>query len=192
VSTFPLHLEYVNTLSILLIAAPNVSPVSVSSPKLTCHLRPEPQIKYESPYSAEPPQYDPNHSPLKRRFSETTRHAPASDEKRQRIEVEQPPPLPLGDDMDFAAMIAQAAAAASQEAPAPGPATSSGYAPQEPLPSVEEGFQARQEQEFGGVRESAATISSGFSADPHLYMRILSLPILESLVGDARSDRRVF
>lgn len=29
--------------------------------------------------------------------------------------------------------------------------------------------------------------SSGFMSDPHLYMRILSLPILESLVGRAHS-----
>ena len=62
-----------------------------------------------------------------------------------------------------------------------------GFAPQEPLPSVE-GYQTG---EFGG-REAAEEISSGFSADPHLYMRILSLPILESLVSDyARIGRSV-
>ncbi|KFY42069.1 hypothetical protein V494_02611, partial [Pseudogymnoascus sp. VKM F-4513 (FW-928)] len=54
-----------------------------------------------------------------------------------------------------------------------------GFAPQEPLPSVE-GYQPG--GEFGGGGEAAAAeISNGFSADPHLYMRILSLPILESL-----------
>ncbi|OBT98169.2 TTAGGG repeat binding factor [Pseudogymnoascus verrucosus] len=145
----------------------------------------QPQIKYESPYSADPPPYDPHqHSPLKRRFSPSTPHAPASDEKRQRIEVS--PPALGGDDMDFAAMIAAAAATASEEAgPAPPQQQHQmqqhqqhSFAPQEPLPSVE-GYQAG--QEFGGSREAAAEISNGFSADPHLYMRILSLPILESL-----------
>ncbi|OBT73647.1 hypothetical protein VF21_07350 [Pseudogymnoascus sp. 05NY08] len=143
----------------------------------------QPQIKYESPYSADPPPYDPHqHSPLKRRFSPSTPHAPASDEKRQRIEVPSPPALG-GDDMDFAAMIAAAAATASEEAgPAPPQQQQMqhqqhSFAPQEPLPSVE-GYQSG---EFGGSREAAAEISNGFSADPHLYMRILSLPILESL-----------
>lgn len=95
--------------------------------------------------------------------------------------------------MDFAAMIAAAAATASEEAGPPPPAPPQqhhqqqhqqmqqhSYAPQEPLPSVE-GYQSAV-GEFGGG-EAAAEISNGFSADPHLYMRILSLPILESLVG---------
>lgn len=94
--------------------------------------------------------------------------------------------------MDFAAMIAAAAATASEEAGPPPPAPQHqhqqqhqhmqqhSYAPQEPLPSVE-GYQSAA-GEFG-EGEAAAEISNGFSADPHLYMRILSLPILESLVG---------
>lgn len=96
--------------------------------------------------------------------------------------------------MDFAAMIAAAAATASEEAGPPPPAPppqqhqqhqqmqqqQHSYAPQEPLPSVE-GYQSAA-GEFGGG-EAAAEISNGFSADPHFYMRILSLPILESLVG---------
>ncbi|OBT62835.1 hypothetical protein VE03_07578 [Pseudogymnoascus sp. 23342-1-I1] len=150
----------------------------------------QPQIKYESPYSADPPPYDPHqHSPLKRRYSPS---APASDEKRQRIEVAPPasPPALGGDDMDFAAMIAAAAATASEEAGPPAPMQQQqhqvqhhqqhSYASQEPLPSVE-GYQTAATQEFGGGAEAAAEISNGFSADPHLYMRILSLPILESL-----------
>lgn len=101
--------------------------------------------------------------------------------------------------MDFAAMIAAAAATASEEAgaPMPGPSPSQhqhqqqmhqqhqSFAPQEPLPSVE-GYQGGGGYQEAG--EAAAEISSGFSADPHLYMRILSLPILESLVsGYARA-----
>lgn len=88
--------------------------------------------------------------------------------------------------MDFAAMIAAAAATASEEAGPPAPSQQQhqhqqhSFAPQEPLPSVE-GYQGGQEG-FGGG-EAAAEISNGFSADPHLYMRILSLPILESLVS---------
>lgn len=100
--------------------------------------------------------------------------------------------------MDFAAMIAAAAATASEEAgpPAPPPQQQQqqevqhqhqqhSFAPQEPLPSVE-GYQG---EGFGGGGEVAAEISNGFSADPHLYMRILSLPILESLVGFAPCAR---
>lgn len=100
-----------------------------------------------------------------------------SDEKRQRIDVDQA----FADDMDFAAMIAAAAATAAQEVAGAVPE----YAGHEPVHhSVEEAFQARKEPDYRQVQP--ADISSGFSSDPQLYMRILSLPILESLVGACR------
>jgi len=146
----------------------------VSAPNTDLHFLAEPQIKYESPYSAEPPQYDPNQSPLKRRYSETVHNAQESDEKRQRIEVEQS----FADDMDFAAMIAQAAATAAREVTAAVP----NFSNHDPVHPVEDSFQTHEEPDYSAAQ--SAGISSGFSSDPHLYMRILSLPILESLVSD--------
>jgi hypothetical protein len=176
---------------------------------LTFHT--EPPIKYESPYSSEPPKYDSNGTPLKRRYSETVNNAQESDEKRQRIEVDNS----FSDDLDFAAMIAQAAATATQEINGTNvdyTATQTGTTVEDPFQSQQQHYQPQPIQQHQPQQQQAQpqsqiqtqplqqqqqqhqpfqqpiyapppeTASSGFSADPHLYMRICSLPILESLV----------
>ncbi len=149
-------------------------------------LHSEPQIKYESPYSAEPPQYDPNASALKRRYSETVHNGLESDEKRRRIEPEQSFNV---DDMDFAAMIAQAAATAAQETGAGMPDYSQQH--HDPMQahhsfsgSVQNHQPMPQQPDYTRQSQRPEASSIGFSNDPHLYMRICSLPILESLVSD--------
>lgn len=143
----------------------------------------EPQIKYESPYSSEPPPYNPDPNALKRRYSETVNNGLDSEEKRQRVEEHQS----FNDDLDFAAMIASAAAAATQD-PAP---VHHEYQQQHPHDAGNYGasvqhHQPHQQPEYNSQlqpqQQASPPASIGFSSDPHLYMRICSLPILESLV----------
>jgi hypothetical protein len=147
---------------------------------------------------------------LKRRYSETVNNAQESDEKRQRIEVDNS----FSDDLDFAAMIAQAAATATQEINGTNvdyTATQTGTTVEDPFQTQQQHYQPQpiqhqpqqqqaqpqsqiqtqplqqQQQQHQPFQQPIyapppETASSGFSADPHLYMRICSLPILESLV----------
>lgn len=146
----------------------------------------EPQIKYESPYSAEPPPYNPDPNALKRRYSETVANGLDSEEKRQRVEEHQS----FNDDLDFAAMIASASAAAvATQDPAP---VHHEYQQQHTHDATNYGapvqnHQPHQQPEYNNQlqpqQQAPSPPSTGFSSDPHLYMRICSLPILESLVS---------
>ena len=150
----------------------------------------EPQIKYESPYSSEPPPYipqDPN--ALKRRYSETVNNGLDSGDKRQRMDSEQQPEHPAyHDDLDFGAMIAAATAAATQDAPAQVQDYQQHNHDQGQYGAPMQNHQGHQQQpdynhqlqQQPQPQPHPTTI--GFSSDPHLYMRICSLPILESLV----------
>lgn len=132
-------------------------------------------IKHESPYISETvvsqALISPQSPSLKRRRSDQSQDL---GEKRQRIDsgssATGPPQAPLSD--GFAAMLAQATGAVMQQHASNG-----------------NGLQVSQEQSG----ESCPLVSqneqnghkgrsSRFTSDPHLYMRILSLPILESLV----------
>ena len=148
----------------------------------------EPQIKYESPYSSEPPPYNPDPNALKRRYSETVNNGLDSEEKRQRVEDHQS----FNDDLDFAAMIASAAAAATQE-PAP---VHHEYQHQQqqthdagnnPYGAPVQNHPPHQQPDYNSQlqpqQQAPPPANIGFSSDPHLYMRICSLPILESLVS---------
>lgn len=124
-------------------------------------------IKYESPYGAEPTADNQLESPLKRRLSTEFHEDPG--EKRQRIETAK-------DDLDLAALIAQATASATQQFQVESTAQHESENQQyhnAPVDIVAN----------NNVQQQENNINAGtFSSDPHLYMRILSLPILESLV----------
>jgi protein TBF1 len=130
-------------------------------------------IKYESPYSTTPPVYEVPQSPLKRRLSDIANEVRESDGKRQRIEAPA-----TNDTIDLESIIAQATAKAEQSF------TNSVLqgVPQADGSNATEGLLA-QLIEHGHVTEHTAGGSSSFSSDPQLYMRILSLPMLESLVS---------
>jgi hypothetical protein len=126
---------------------------------------------------------------LKRRYSETANGGVESDEKRARIEVDQQQPQPQPtqgqtqshDDFDFDAIIAQAAANAAQEVSntlGNDYSNSNAHTGQ----SLQDSYHQSQSVDYGSVQQPSAP-SSGYTSDPHLYMRILSLPILESLVS---------
>lgn len=142
----------------------------------------EPQIKYESPYSSEPPPYNPDPNALKRRYSETVNNGLDSEEKRQRVDAEH---QSFADDLDFAAMIASAAAAATQEGPAPVHDYQQHTHDAGNFGAPVQNHQPHQQPEYNNhlqPQPQPQQASIGFSSDPHLYMRICSLPILESLV----------
>jgi hypothetical protein len=132
-------------------------------------------IKRESPYSSETivsqALISPQSPTLKRRRSDQSQ---GSGEKRQRVDFGSsatgPQEALLSD--GFAAMLAQATGAVMQQHASDG-----------------NGLHVSQEQhgESGSVvsqneQNGNEGHSSRFTSDPHLYMRILSLPILESLV----------
>jgi hypothetical protein len=106
--------------------------------------------------------------PLKRRHSNTGDNA----EKRQRIG-----PSSSGITDEMAAIIAQATASATKAfAPA---SENSSYRQSNPAhthPST--AYQTPSREQRNGL----GTHDHYYTSDPHLYMRILSLPILESLV----------
>jgi hypothetical protein len=139
--------------------------------------------KYESPYANDPPQFDAPPSPLKRRASQDV--FMEGDEKRQRIEIEEQ----LGND-DLARIIAQATATATQSI-----ADSTNMDLFNPsIEQMAQDFANQAAESFNEqppeppVEQPVTEMSPGFSSDPHLYMRILSLPILESLVRLQRCD----
>ncbi len=136
----------------------------------------EGKVKYESPYSMDPPRWNSQSPSLKRRFSEAVDASGDGDEKRQRISVDS---ADLDDDFDIGKIAEAAAAAAVQQLSNPSTETTFGI----------DGAQARTSSispvaDTLSVSASNADINGGLSSDPHLYMRILSLPILESLVSD--------
>lgn len=93
-----------------------------------------------------------------------------NDEKRQRIEVPA-----VDDELDLASIIAQATATAEKtftDASARDTITQSSVAGQ----AVNEN---------GTEAQQTTGPTKGFSSDPQLYMRILSLPMLESLVSSS-------
>ena len=114
-------------------------------------------LKYESPYNASL-NGSPLQSPaLKRTRSEEDLHEDPS--KRQRIE---PPAARNLPNEEFARLLAQATANTNEQ--------------------IE---RDRPEPEYFGRQnapDEGAKFQSGLANDPYLYMRILSLPILESLV----------
>ena len=141
-------------------------------------------IKYESPYSTDPiPDNSPQSSPLKRQRSSEILEDTA--EKRQRIDCTAPM-TPLA---DFAAILAQATASVTEHYAA---SSSVGLVSQSLETSIQQYSASAntapvQGNALGSVNQDnsdghVAGTSSDFSSDPHLYMRILSLPILESLV----------
>jgi protein TBF1 len=132
----------------------------------------EPVVKYESPYS-NTSQHDSQAPPLKRRYSDIGNEARESDQKRQRVEVET---LHM-DDYDFDNIVAQAAASAVQSFAGP---TNYVQADRSQLASQDQ-YASRTDNAHSP--RHLAQFSSRFSSDPHLYMRILSLPILESLAS---------
>jgi hypothetical protein len=128
------------------------------------NLFPDVPIKYESPYPADSmPQSSPQSPALKRRLSE---EPDEMGEKRQRVDSG-PANLAMPDD-DMAAILAQATAAATQ--------------------GIEEAAEQAQEEAedepglFIDQDETKEEQPALFLSDPHLSMRILSLPVLESLV----------
>lgn len=112
---------------------------------------------YTSPYAH--PSSQPSQSPTSKRQRSTE---PEGSEKRLKTDHES-----IGND-DLAAIIAQATASATQQF------AQSGQGGQ--------GRNAAADMLAAGEESSGSAVSSGLLADPHLYMRILSLPILESLV----------
>ncbi|RDW72164.1 hypothetical protein BP5796_08198 [Coleophoma crateriformis] len=109
--------------------------------------------KYASPYVADTLQ----DNGLKRRRSSENMEGY---EKRQKVE-----PITLAND-NLAALLAQATASATQAFSAP----------------VSNGFEAPQTIQEPVVQHvNPAPVSTNGTSDPYLYMRILSLPILESL-----------
>jgi hypothetical protein len=126
------------------------------------NLFPDVPIKYESPYPAD--SVSPQSPALKRRLSE---EPDEMGEKRQRVDSG-PNNMAIPDD-DMAAILAQATAAATQ--------------------GIEEAAEQAQEDEeedepslFVDHNETKEEQPTLFLSDPHLSMRILSLPVLESLV----------
>lgn len=145
-------------------------------------------IKYESPYQTGPPQNAENsvmtsvESPLKRRQSESHEDLRESDEKRRR----------LSDDLNWDKLIEDAQDAAMRGIDTAAPQNTNGFPGQGPYqqPILSDGGQLQAENSFASYSqahdasnaENEVAISSGFSTDPHLMTRILSLPMLESLV----------
>jgi hypothetical protein len=129
-------------------------------------IKPEPL--YNSIESASPATMAPESSSLKRRRSDESQDM---GEKRQRVEPVPTASRPAGNQIseEFQAALAKAAGATMEQ-----------HAPSS---------SALQLYEYGGAGNAAVEHTehedqgSGFTSDPHLYMRILSLPILESLVG---------
>jgi hypothetical protein len=124
----------------------------------------EPVIKYESPYGV---------TSLKRRHSDMGDETLESDLKRQRVEEG---PLHI-DDYDLDSMVAQAAASAVQSF------ETLANCSQANRPEAASHDQIANCKDTGYNAVHSAEFSTRFSSDPHLYMRILSLPILESLAG---------
>ncbi|KAH8803279.1 telomere repeat binding factor-domain-containing protein [Xylogone sp. PMI_703] len=122
-------------------------------------------LKYESPYMTESAADNSLESPLKRRLS--TEFQGEAGEKRQRIETTK-------DDLDLAALIAQATASATQQ-------FVESTATQENDNQQYHGLSSDLFVDNAPEQKETLAHNSGFSSDPHLYMRILSLPILESL-----------
>jgi len=113
---------------------------------------------------------------LKRRRSEQD-----MGEKRQRIDTGSSTAGEISN--DFAAMLAQATNTVMQQH-APADATNNGLrlrVEQAPTPESMVAHQDRVDNR-----------SNGFNSDPHLYMRILSLPILESLVRESLHALEIF
>lgn len=124
-------------------------------------------IKYESPYPSDsPPKFSPQSPVLKRRHSA---EPDEMGEKRQRVDAG-PTNAGIPDD-DMAAILAQATAAATQ-----GIEEAMGQAQEDDEPSLLLG----QDE----VKEEQPAL---FLSDPHLSMRILSLPVLESLVRNSHT-----
>jgi hypothetical protein len=146
-------------------------------------------IKYESPYAPDPPQNPSSsvitsvESPLKRRQSESHDDMRENDEKRRR----------LSDDLNWDKLIEDAQDAAMRGIEAAVPQNINGFSAQGPYQhhmmndgaqhQVENGFAPYQQVQDSINAEKSVAISSGFTSDPHLMTRILSLPMLESLVS---------
>ena len=130
-------------------------------------LFPDVPIKYESPYASDSiPQFSPQSPVLKRRHSE---EPDEMGEKRQRVDAG-PTNAGIPDD-DMAVILAQATAAATQ--------------------GIEEAMEQAQEDDepslFLDRDETKEELPTLFLSDPHLSMRILSLPVLESLVRNSHT-----
>jgi protein TBF1 len=134
---------------------------------------PEPTIKYESPYSSASPVYDGQSPSLKRRLSDMATEAKDNDEKRQRIEVPAD-----NDELDLAGIIAQATATAEKTFT---DATLRDATYLKPDSTIHASITGQADN--GIDAQQTPGLTSGFSSDPQLYMRILSLPMLESLVS---------
>lgn len=119
----------------------------------------------------------------------------SQDAKRQKIEVAsqmpvQAPPAALSIDADFAAMLAKAAEA-TDRAIAAQYAKSTAAQRHQPEPQINPYQQEIKPMQSNGYQpdilpqQSSMDLGSKFANDPYLYMRILSLPILESLVSES-------
>lgn len=110
---------------------------------------------------------------MKRRHSQVADESGDGSEKRQRIEGSL-----ASDKFDLASIIAQATATAEQSftdaTMRAASATELHTTGQAPYPL---------QLDNGHAQGHTAGLTSGFSTDPQLYMRILSLPMLESLVS---------
>jgi len=130
----------------------------------------DPQIKQELLYnsieSASPLNMPPESSSHKRRRSDESQ---VSGEKRQRVEPASTANGLAGSQIseEFQAALAKAAGATMQQ-----------HAPSSNTLEQREGCPATPQEHTEPEDQG-----SGFTSDPHLYMRILSLPILESLVS---------
>lgn len=132
----------------------------------------ETPIKYESPYSTTAPTYDAQQTNLKRRASDVANGTQEGDEKRQRIEAPA-----ANDELDLASIIAQATATAEKTF------TDSTLRDGQPAnPGIIGEGELTCVREYDHCIEGLKGSTNGFSSDPQLYMRILSLPMLESLV----------
>jgi protein TBF1 len=142
----------------------------------------DPPIKQESFYTsgsgADPALLTPPSPSTKRRRSDENEYF---GEKRQRIDTESSSNRPVENLLseDFRAMLARAEGAVMQQH----------------APSGNELQAVRQEEAAKSCPPAAQNENiepagqiSGFTSDPHLWMRIMSLAILESLVGTTPSD----
>jgi len=114
-------------------------------------------IKYEEP-SDPMPQISSQSPTLKRRYSED---ADRMGEKRQRVDSG-PSNRGISRDGDMAVIMAEATAAATQ--------------------GIEEAMGNNLEEDEQADEDEIQSEQPIFISDPHLSMRILSLPVLESLV----------